>query len=159
MSLNRMLPLAALLLMASCEKQPEGVEDRYDDEGNLAGDDNRITVVVQDDPPTTMYAPRFPLPGFPGEEVAFESHDNKPGEQERMHRTIYAPKPAAEVAAFFQQAMNDKGLAVQRSDSRTTDYEQVQLYGASDAATATVLIDQKIGEKKSSVIITWSPKQ
>lgn len=159
MTRRRVLPLIGLLLMAGCDERPENAEDRFDDEGNAVSQNPQVSVVVEQETPSTMYAPRFPLPGFPGEQNPIEGHDRDPGEPEQMRRSFLAPKPAAEVADFYYQAMNDKGLSVQRSAGRTADYDQVQLFGTSDTVTATVLVDQKIGEKQSSVMITWTLKE
>ena len=159
MTRRRLFPLIGLLLVLACDKRPENAEDRYDDEGNAVSQNPQVSVVVEQDTPSTMYAPRFPLPGFPGEQNPIEGHDHEPGEPEQMRRSIIAPKPAAEVADFYYQAMSDKGLSVQRSTNKTPDYDQVQLFGTSDTVTATVLVDQKVGEKTSSVIITWTLKK
>ncbi|MBI3179847.1 MAG: hypothetical protein HYZ27_09320, partial [Deltaproteobacteria bacterium] len=79
------------------------------------------------------------------------------GKGAQFHVTLKANENAVAVADFYEKALKDKGLAVQRSEHKMNADMMTTLVGKKDKTEATVTAMQKSGEA-TTVMVNWVSK-
>jgi len=101
----------------------------------------------------------FPLPIFEGATVGMAAKSDKGDEGTAYSVTLMIEKKSpTDVAAFYEKALNDKGLKVTKSSMNMGDKTMVQLAGKSDTVKAAVVVNPG-DDDGSAVMLSWTAKK
>lgn len=97
----------------------------------------------------------FPLPIIEGALSVNIHYTERPGGVDVSQLTHVVKKPIDEVVRFYEDAMRDRGLNVQRNDTTVRGVRQIALLGSSGLVESTALISQAVKEDRPRVTISW----
>lgn len=100
----------------------------------------------------------FPLPIMPGTEITSSTHRTQPGAREVFHVSLRGDGQLDRISDFYQRALVEMGLKVDRTDNRTARSIQTLLSAVGDTEEATVVVARDGLDLHSTAMITWTSK-
>ncbi|MGB9625884.1 MAG: hypothetical protein ACPMAQ_13590 [Phycisphaerae bacterium] len=100
----------------------------------------------------------FPLAVMPGVTVERGAHMTQANSPEVYQLSIRTDAAPAQVADFYEKAFKDKGLKVQRTETRGDGTTQAVVAGESDKVEATCVAVKDARTGRSEATIYWSAR-